>query len=278
MIVLTETTDKIQVVLSGAVTTNQLQCFSSCRNISTSIYTPMRTVIDTNNTTPVDVVGAPSASTQCVVDFIKVYNKDTVGSTVTVLFNANGTTYNLYKTILAADESLEYVQGNGFKVLTANGEIKLTVNQGDIVNAGGASKVVLGTDRSTTSSTIGDVTGLSFSVTAGKEYFFRFVIHWTASATATGGTRWSINGPASPTTLRYRSEYALTSTTNTYNNAVAYDIPAGLSATSADTAGNIAVIDGFIRPSANGTVIARFASEGATITAKTGSVVFYHEV
>jgi len=61
---------------------------------------------------------------------------------------------------------------------------------------------------------------------------------------------------------------------------VAYDNPAASNATSAATGGNIAIIEGFIRPSANGTLIARFASEVANsaITAKAGSIVQYMAV
>lgn len=45
-------------------------------------------------------------------------------------------------------------------------------------------------------------------------------------------------------------------------------------------AGNIATIEGYISPSANGTVIARFASEVASsaITAKAGSFVEFMQV
>lgn len=58
----------------------------------------------------------------------------------------------------------------------------------------------------------------------------------------------------------------------------AYDLPAASNATSV-VAQNLAVIAGMIRPSANGTVIARFASEiaNSAITAKAGSVVYYQE-
>ena len=84
MIVLTETTDKIQVVLAGNVTANQLQCVSSWRDITTTTYAPGRTLTNTNNTTDVDLVGSPASSTQRVVDFLSVYNSDTANSTVTI--------------------------------------------------------------------------------------------------------------------------------------------------------------------------------------------------
>ena len=84
MIILSATTDTIQAVLGGAVTTNQMQAFACWRDITTTAYTPGRTQISTNNTTDVDVVGSPGASTQRAIDFISVYNADTVAQTLTV--------------------------------------------------------------------------------------------------------------------------------------------------------------------------------------------------
>jgi hypothetical protein len=111
-----------------------------------------------------------------------------------------------------------------------------------------------------TANTMADVTGLSFAVTSGVTYKFRFFIVYTSAATTTG-SRWSINGPT-VTTLHYQSEYALTTTSKTFNNGLtAYNSPKTSSASSAATGSNIAVIEGIITPSASGTVIARFASE-----------------
>jgi len=67
----------------------------------------------------------------------------------------------------------------------------------------------------------------------------------------------------------------------TFNGGLtSYDLPAASNATSATTAGNIAIVEGFIQPSANGTVIARFASEIASsaIVAKAGSVCYYQQI
>lgn len=134
------------------------------------------------------------------------------------------------------------------------------------------------TNNNAVANTIADVTGLSFAVTAGQTYWFEFVIPYTSAATTTG-SRWSINGPSAPTMLAYRSEYTLAATTTTLNSATAYDIPAGASASSL-TAGNVATIWGIIKPSSDGTVIARFASEisSSAIVAKAGAVCRYMRV
>jgi hypothetical protein len=108
MIVLDTTTDNLQVVLNAAITTNQLQCVSSWRDITTTGYTPGRTVTNTNSTTDVNLVPAPAASTQRVIDTISIYNNDTVVAYVTVKLDANGTERILTRVPLAAGERLEY--------------------------------------------------------------------------------------------------------------------------------------------------------------------------
>lgn len=139
-------------------------------------------------------------------------------------------------------------------------------------------RVVLLADRTNNNAvtnTLADVTGLSFPVVAGQRYWFRFRIVYTAQVITTG-SRWSINGPAI-TGLSYLSEYSLTTTTTTRNPTLtAYNLPAASNLSSASTGpSNTVLIEGFIQPSANGNVIARFASEVANsaIVAKVGSFV-----
>jgi hypothetical protein len=127
-------------------------------------------------------------------------------------------------------------------------------------------------NNNATLNTLADVTGLSFAVTSGTTYYFKAFIRYTSAATTTG-SRWTLNGPTT-SVLCYRSQYTLTATTITTNFAVAYSIPAASNASSL-TAGNIAVIEGTITPSADGTVQVRFASEiaNSAITAKAGSYI-----
>lgn len=135
------------------------------------------------------------------------------------------------------------------------------------------------TNDNASANTIASITDLDFPVEAGQTYHFRFVIPYTAAATTTGA-RFSITGPASPTFLAYESRYPLTGSTNTLNfGLTAYDTPASANATSLTT-GNLAIIEGIIKPSANGTITARFASEvsSSAITAKAGACVQYTKV
>ena len=117
MIILTEATDTLQAVLAAAITTNQLQCFSCWRDITiTPTYTPGRSGINTNNTTDVNLVAAPAASTQRVVDLVNIYNRDTVVATVTVKMDLNGTEYILWKGMLDTGETLFYADGKGWGI------------------------------------------------------------------------------------------------------------------------------------------------------------------
>lgn len=142
--------------------------------------------------------------------------------------------------------------------------------------AGGSyrTKVTLGADVADTSgaNTYTPCTGLSFDVTSGTRYSFFALIWYTAAATTTG-SGWSITGPAA-TNMAYASRYTLTATSVTTNFATAYGVPAASNASSL-TAGNVAVLEGTVLPSASGTVTVQFMTEvaGSAITCKSGSTL-----
>jgi len=280
MIILTET-DKLQVILSSSITTNQLQCIAFWRDVTTTTFTPGRSLINTNNTTDVDIVETPASNTQRIIDYLTIYNKDTVNATVTVKIDFNSVEYILWKGILATGETLQYNDKNGFTCMTIAGAVK----QSQMIGANNAvinvlNMVILSGDvinNNATLNTIADIPGLSFPVTAGETYWFEFVIPYTSAATTTG-SRWSINGP-SFSMLNCRSEYTLAATTTTLNSITAYNMPAACNASSL-AAGNVATIWGIIKPSSNGNVIARFASEiaNSAITAKAGATLRWMRV
>ncbi len=285
MITLTQTTDKIQVKLSGTVTANQLQCYASYRDTTTSSITPGRSVVLTNNTTAVDLVGSSASSTQRLIERISIYNSDTAAATVTILFNDNGTTYELAVVPLAFGEILEYQEGAGFKTSDRFGSLKKQAYYPSLDFNSSFSTTILANDvvnNNAVANTIADITGLSFSVTSGKTYYFSFTIAYTSVATTTGA-RFSINGPAA-TYLNYWTRFPnATNSVNTYLGLTSYDLPAAASTTSpaaSATIGGVANIEGFVTPSASGTLIGRFASEVANsaITAKKGSVVYYKQL
>lgn len=114
--------NKLQVVLSGNVTTNQADCRSSWRDIkSDGTFTPGLTLATTNNTTDVDIVPSPDVDTFRVVDYIAIFNKDTASITVTVKVDQGGTEYVDTKVSLQPNERLEYQEGAGWNVFASNG-------------------------------------------------------------------------------------------------------------------------------------------------------------
>lgn len=282
MIILTETTDTLQMVLSGAPSTTQPRCVTCWRDTPGSEQDIGRTLTAANSTTDVTIVSAPAAYTRRVVDYISVFNGDTAAVTVTVKIDANATEYILTTVQIAAGERLEYTDATGFRVLNTVGASKTAVNQGSSPVSADFSTLVLASNvinNNAIANTIADVTGLSCPVVSGSVTMFEFGILYSSAATTTG-SRWSLNGPAF-SRLVYGSEYSLAATTTTRNaNLTAYDLPAGSNATSGTTTSNQAYIWGFIVPSADGDLIARFASEvaGSAITALAGSYVRYQQL
>ena len=146
MLILATTTDKIQVLLTNAITTNQLDCIATYKDISTTAYSGSSpTLVTTNNTTAVDLVPAPASNVQRIVDFISVYNADTVNAIVTIRINRNGSTGVLFRCTLATNELLVYVEGKGWNIHSSNGLAKqsltydnsnITANPNYIINSG----------------------------------------------------------------------------------------------------------------------------------------------
>lgn len=281
MLILTSTSDALRVKLSATVTTNQLQCVCAYRDTTATDITPGNQLTVSDNTTQTSIVSSPASGTQRIIEYVSVFNTDTASAEVTISAYDGTNYFTLFKCTLAPGEKLEYQHGSGWQVFTTTGSLKQSLNQGAAPVTSGDSISVLASDvtnNNATANTIADVTGLSFAVTSGNTYYFRFVIRYT-SAAATTGSRWSISGPTF-TELAYRADTALAATTGTIGNNVDYDLPAASNATSASTAGNMVAIFGFITPSANGSVIARFASEvsSSAIVAKAGSFVQYRQV
>ncbi|MBK8810760.1 MAG: hypothetical protein IPN69_08530 [Acidobacteria bacterium] len=273
MLLLASTSDKIQVVTDSAIT---VDAHASYVDLNGTTTTPGRKNTPITTATTTDVVASPSASTYRTVKTLTVRNRHATTSVGVKVVLTDGTNaMELVQATIPAGDTLHYHEGAGFSMTDATGRIHHITDFGSpAVNA--MNLVVLASDvvnNNAVANTIADVTGLSFAVTAGQTYQFEFLIPYTSAATTTG-SRWTINGPASPTMLNYTSQYTLTATSMTTNYATAYDIPAASNATSL-TAGNVARIAGVIKPSSNGTVIARFASEVtvSAVTAKAGALL-----
>ena len=125
-----------------------------------------------------------------------------------------------------------------------------------------------------TTTALADATGLSFALTSGRFYSFQFWIRFSTAATTTGA-QFAINAPAN-SYLVYRTETSLTAAAAgapTFRTARAVNI--GTASASADSInGNLlAIVQGMIQPSANGTLIVRVGTEVAAsgVTVRAGS-------
>lgn len=277
MLLLASTSDLITVTTSAATSVTVYAAFIDYDGSTTTTPGRRNTSIASSGTTT--VVTAPSAGITRNVKSLIVSNvSGTTSQEIGIHLTDGSTTVELCTVTLAAGQSIQYSEGNGFTVVDSLGRIKTTQDFSVVAAVNTMNLVALTADvtnSNATANTMQDVTGLSFAVTAGQSYWFRASIQYTAAATTTG-SRWAINGPASPTFLSYKSEYSLTTTTNTVNEGVsAYDSPAAASASSAATGANTAIVEGVIRPSGNGNVIVRCASEvsASAITAKAGSLL-----
>lgn len=131
MIILSQTTDKLQVVLQGAITTDQLQCVVSWRDRTSTTFIAGRSTSVTNNTTQVIIANSPAASTQRIIDFISLYNSDTTTAYATITYNDNGTLYILWAGFLEVGQYLNFVEGFGWSVSDGYKSIKSFTVHGD---------------------------------------------------------------------------------------------------------------------------------------------------
>lgn len=121
MLLLTSTSDKIQVITNGTTT---VDVHASWVDVSGSTVTPGRTntAIVLGAPTTTDVVASPASSTQRNIKFLSVRNKHASSSTtVTVQHTDGSTTAELYKMTLKAGYELSYNDQLGFVVHDASG-------------------------------------------------------------------------------------------------------------------------------------------------------------
>ncbi len=113
---LTTTSDKVQVLLSATVATNQVECFTAYKIYTSTTTSDARVLIDTNNTTPVDAVGSPSSNEVFDVQNINIFNNDTVAQTVTVKFiTSGGTEIILFRGVVGVNDVITWTAEGGWK-------------------------------------------------------------------------------------------------------------------------------------------------------------------
>jgi hypothetical protein len=113
------------------------------------------------------------------------------------------------------------------------------------------------------SSTPTDITGLSFSLTSGRRYYFKFMVTYQTAATTTG-VGFCFSTPAM-TASNYKVEImqAAAGTDQMYTNSVVNNLTTVLVSASVIALGTdyIASVEGFCQPSADGTLQLRCRSE-----------------
>jgi hypothetical protein len=124
--VLTATTDSLDIVLGAAVTTNQLPITVYYDDVTSSAVTPTKRTTQTNSTTAVNVIPAPSAGHSFLLKYCSIYNNDTVPASVTIQFNDNSTNRKEITTLLQVGESIQWTVANGWKAYDAQGSMKVT--------------------------------------------------------------------------------------------------------------------------------------------------------
>ena len=121
-------TDKLEIVLGSSVTTNQMEWVVSYQDITSAGMTLPQSSNQglTNNTTTVDMVTAPAASTNRQVVHISVFNDDTASETVIVKKDVSGTEYILIEILLQANDTLEWSRETGWKVTSGTSQAAYT--------------------------------------------------------------------------------------------------------------------------------------------------------
>jgi hypothetical protein len=125
--ILDNTTRSLEIVLGGAITTNQLPFVVSYIDIEDTTFGVTLVISNngvTNSTTAVTVVAAPGSNRIRQIKTLSVTNIDTVAATVILNYNDNGTLRRILKVTLAVDDNLIYSNGE-FRVIDVNGREKM---------------------------------------------------------------------------------------------------------------------------------------------------------
>jgi hypothetical protein len=123
MLYLDRPSRKLEIVLAGAVTTNQWDITSQFFDLTPQTDTTERrggtqkaTSNDTTDVTIVDAVAVQGRIRN--VHTLTLHNRDTVSSTVTVKYDDSGTETILIKQSVAAGENLTYEDNAGWQLLS----------------------------------------------------------------------------------------------------------------------------------------------------------------
>lgn len=266
MLLLAATNDKLQVVTSAAVTVDVHASYMDHTLSSDNVEGGKdNTAISTATTT--DIVDAPASGVIRNVKTLHITNTHATDPVdVHVVNDVGGTDTRVSpKPTLLPGEQLAYIEGIGWfvVVLARKAFYNRRVSGADVVNA-------------TTS--FADVTGLTCPVESGKFYAFQAHLYHITNATTTGA-RFAVNGPAA-TALRVNGWGTVTGSATAEALSgptaavTAYDTAATGTQTTGPATEVLAIMSGYVNPSASGTFAVRCQSEVAVasgLTVKVGS-------
>lgn len=123
--ILDSTTKSLQIVLSGAATSNQLPCVVAWADMSGSTFTPGSSTTQTNGTSTVTLVASPASGVQRQVKSLAIFNADTSDATVKVIYNDNSTLRTVVTITLRPGQTLQFGE-NAWSAIDNNGRQQAT--------------------------------------------------------------------------------------------------------------------------------------------------------
>lgn len=182
MLLLTSTSDKIQVITGTAVT---VDCHASYVDYDGTDVTTGRNNEKITTATTTDIVDPPAGSTTRNVKTLHICNIHASSSVLTTVQHTDGTNViKLEEITLLAGERLSYVEGQGFELVDVNGITKTNAAASVFVTK-------LAADQSNSTTTLTNVTGLETPVGVGTWMFEYYLL--VQSAATTTGHRFSVN-------------------------------------------------------------------------------------
>lgn len=178
MLLLTATTDKLQLTTSAAATVDVHASYMD-HTIATDDVEGGRQLTAITTATTTDILAAPGAGVTRNMKTLHIRNKHaTTSCDVTVIFDANGTDYELHKVTLRAGEALEYKEGLGFYALV-------------LATSPAVRMKALTADQSNSTATLTAVSGMNVTTGLGSFQFYYAIIH--KAGVTTTGVRFSVN-------------------------------------------------------------------------------------
>jgi hypothetical protein len=182
MIILALTTDKLQLITSAAGDIDVVCSYGEVDQSTPPVVKPFGkqlTTIVTAATT--DILASPAASTTRTPEEMTIRNTHaTVSNTVTVLYNANATLYEIHKVTLAPGEMVEYIRGIGWFLV---GNFLPNIRNQSVTDQ----VLTVGTEAYLTGSSIAIPSNRPAAI--GTRFFWRVA----ASKTAAGTAVWVFN-------------------------------------------------------------------------------------